>query len=69
MIQEFRTGFVDATYHDLYWESPNSFYKGKDRQSCRHISVLSTMLFLYIAAMETWGQNCRGKSGRAPLSK
>lgn len=70
MIQAFRPEFVDAMYHDLYWKFPDSFYKVRDRQSCRHISVLSSVLFLYItAAMETWGQNCRGKSRRAHLSK
>lgn len=69
MIQALRPGVVDATYHDLYWKSPNSFHKGWDRQSCRHSSVLAIMLLLYIsAAMETQGQNCRGKSGRAHLS-
>lgn len=60
MIQAFRPGFVATTCYHLYWKSPNSFYKGKDRQSRRHISVLATTLFLYAtAAAETWGQNCR----------
>ena len=57
VIQAFRPGFVAATCYDLYWKSPNSFYKGKDRQSRRHISVLVTTFFLYTtAAAETWGR-------------
>lgn len=69
MIQAFRPGFVAGTCYDLYWKSPNSFYKGKDKQSHGHISVLATTCFLYTtAAAETWGQNCKGLSRRAQLS-
>lgn len=50
MIQAGRPGFVATTCYDLYRKSPNSFYKGKDRQSLRHISVLATMLFLYMVS-------------------
>lgn len=69
MIQAFSLGFVAAACYDLYWKFPNSFYKGKDRQSHRHISVLAALCFLYTTvAAETWGQNCRCMSRKAHLS-